>query len=66
MLYRPVVEALRLTFFLASQQDEDRYRLITNPYWGSPESWVGMPFGTPADIWSFGGIVRVVPLRLIF
>lgn len=45
------------TSLLASQGDEDRSRLITNPYWRSPESWVGMPWGPPADIWSFGSIV---------
>jgi len=32
--------------------------MITNPYWRSPESWVGIPWGTPADIWSFGAVVR--------
>lgn len=42
----------------ASRRDEDRCRMITNPYWRSPESWVGIPWGTPADIWSFGAVVR--------
>lgn len=42
----------------ASEQDDDRKRRITNPYWRSPESWVEMPWGPPADIWSFGAIVR--------
>ncbi|EPE30480.1 Protein kinase-like (PK-like) [Glarea lozoyensis ATCC 20868] len=46
-----------IDFGVAWQQDEDRYRLITNPFWRSPESWTGMPFGTPADIWSFGAIM---------
>jgi serine/threonine protein kinase len=41
----------------ASQSDEDRVRMITNPYWRSPESWVGMPWETASDIWSFGAIV---------
>jgi hypothetical protein len=41
----------------ASQSDEDRVRMITNPYWRSPESWVGMPWGPASDIWSFGAIV---------
>jgi hypothetical protein len=42
----------------ASQRDEDRHRMITNPYWRSPESWIEMPWGTPADIWSFGAVLR--------
>lgn len=42
---------------IASLKYEDRYRVITNPYWRSPESWLGMPWGPPADIWSVGAIV---------
>ncbi|KAH6718576.1 kinase-like domain-containing protein [Leptodontidium sp. MPI-SDFR-AT-0119] len=46
-----------IDFGVASQRNEDRCRMITNPYWRSPESWVGIPWGTPADIWSFGAII---------
>ncbi|TVY81129.1 Dual specificity tyrosine-phosphorylation-regulated kinase, partial [Lachnellula suecica] len=46
-----------IDFGVASQRDEDRCRMITNPYWRSPESWVGLPWGTPADIWSFGAVI---------
>lgn len=45
----------------ASQSNEDRVRMITNPYWRSPESWVGMTWGPASDIWSFGAIVRASP-----
>lgn len=56
---------LRLKFNIASHQNEDRSRPITNPYWRSPECWLGMPWGPPADIWSFGAIVRsLIPLSL--
>jgi serine/threonine protein kinase len=43
----------------ASLEYEDRYRMITNPYWRSPESWLGMHWGPPADIWSVGAIVSI-------
>merc|ERR1712225_25283 len=46
-----------IDFGVASRRDEDRCRMITNPYWRSPESWVGIPWGTPADIWSFGAVI---------
>ncbi|KAI9047123.1 hypothetical protein LZ554_008577 [Drepanopeziza brunnea f. sp. 'monogermtubi'] len=46
-----------IDFGVASQGSEDRCRMITNPYWRSPESWVGIPWGTPADIWSFGAVI---------
>ncbi|RFU27514.1 hypothetical protein B7463_g8835, partial [Scytalidium lignicola] len=46
-----------IDFGLASIGDHDRQHLITNPCWRSPESWLGMPWGPPADIWSFGAII---------
>ncbi|KAL3425265.1 serine/threonine protein kinase [Phlyctema vagabunda] len=44
-------------FGMASLDFNDRHRLITNPCWRSPESWLGMPWGPPADIWSVGAII---------
>ncbi|KAH8804582.1 kinase-like domain-containing protein [Xylogone sp. PMI_703] len=46
-----------IDFGLASLGNYDRRRLITNPCWRSPESWLGMPWGPAADIWSFGAII---------
>ncbi|CZS99205.1 uncharacterized protein RCO7_00499 [Rhynchosporium graminicola] len=46
-----------IDFGVASQRGEDRCRMITNPYWRSPESWVGVPWGPPADVWSLGAII---------
>ncbi|KAH6718023.1 kinase-like domain-containing protein [Leptodontidium sp. 2 PMI_412] len=46
-----------IDFGVASQPGEDRCRMITNPYWRSPESWVGIPWGTATDIWSFGAVI---------
>ncbi|KAK0111476.1 hypothetical protein ONS95_001831 [Cadophora gregata] len=46
-----------IDFGVASQRGEERQHMITNPFWRSPESWVGLPWGTPADIWSFGAVM---------
>ncbi|KAG4431394.1 hypothetical protein IFR05_013123 [Cadophora sp. M221] len=46
-----------IDFGVASQPGEDRCRMITNPYWRSPESWAGIPWGPAADIWSFEAVI---------
>ena len=35
--------------------------MIANPYWRSPGSWVGMPWGLADDNLVFGAIVTYIP-----
>jgi serine/threonine protein kinase len=63
--YKPQAVSIIADIATASQEEKDRHRLVTNPYWRSPESWLGVPWGPPTDIWSLGAIVRVVLLGFL-